>query len=87
MKTTKTIPNFKSEDEEREFWETHDSSDYLDWSKAKSVRFPNLKKSTKTISLRLPADMLEALKVRANALDIPYQSLIKVLLKKELNTG
>lgn len=85
MKTTKQIPNFKTEEEERVFWETNDSDEYLDWSEAKSVRFPNLKKSTKTISLRLPEDMLEALKVKANALDIPYQSLIKVLLKKELN--
>jgi predicted DNA binding CopG/RHH family protein len=87
MKTIKTIPNFKNEEEEKIFWETHDSSEYLDWSQAKSVQFPNLKKSTKTISLRLPADMLEALKVKANALDIPYQSLIKILLKKELNIG
>lgn len=87
MKTTKKIPSFESEKQEREFWETHDSSEYLDWDKAKSVRFANLKKSTKTISLRLPEDMLEALKVKANALDIPYQSLIKVLLKKELNVG
>ena len=85
MKTTKKIPNFKTEEEERVFWETNDSDEYLDWNKAKNVRFPNLKKSTKTISLRLPEDMLEALKVKANALDIPYQSLIKVLLKKELN--
>ncbi|MFP4333008.1 MAG: BrnA antitoxin family protein [Campylobacterales bacterium] len=87
MKTTKKIPNFQSEEEERVFWESHDSSEYLDWSNAKNIKFPNLKKSTKTISLRLPEDMLEALKVKANALDIPYQSLIKVLLKKELNLG
>ncbi|MBN2895075.1 MAG: BrnA antitoxin family protein [Campylobacterales bacterium] len=87
MKTINKIPTFKTEEEERIFWETHDSSEYLDWSKAKSARFAHLKKSTQTISLRLPADMLEALKVKANALDIPYQSLIKVLLKKELNIG
>ena len=85
MKTTKKIPNFKTEKEERIFWEINDSDEYLDWNKVRNVRFPNLKKSTKTISLRLPEDMLEALKVKANALDIPYQSLIKVLLKKELN--
>lgn len=85
MKTTKKIPDFISEQEEREFWETHDSSEFLDWDKAKSTKFVNLKKSTKTISLRLPADMLEALKVKANAMDIPYQSLIKIFLQKELS--
>jgi len=87
MKTTKTIPNFKSEQEEREFWKNNDSSDFLDWDKAETVKFTNLKKSTKTISLRLPADMLEALKVRANSMDIPYQSLIKMFLQKELKTS
>ena len=87
MKNTKNIPSFKSEKEECEFWETHDSSEYLDWSQAKPVKFANLKKSTKTISLRLPADMLEALKVKANAMDIPYQSLIKMFLQKELTTS
>jgi len=63
MKKFKEIPKFKSEQEEREFWETHDTADYFDLSKAQRVTFPNLKKSTKTISLRLPADMLENLKV------------------------
>jgi predicted DNA binding CopG/RHH family protein len=87
MKTTKTIPEFKSEKEEREFWENHDSSEYLNWEEAKSAKFANLKKSTKTISLRLPADMLEALKVKANAMDVPYQSLIKMFLQKELKTS
>ena len=86
MKTLKTIPNFISQKEEKEFWQTHDSSEFVDWSDAESVKFPNLKKSTKTISLRLPANMLEELKVKANALDIPYQSFIKVLLKKELSS-
>ena len=69
------------------FWETYDSSEYLDWTNAKSVKFTHLKKSTKTISLRLPADMLEALKVKANAMDVPYQSLIKMFLQKELTTS
>lgn len=86
MKATKKIPSFDSEKQEREFWEANDSSEYLDWDKAKNVKFPNLKKSTKTISLRLPADMLEALKVKANAMDVPYQSLIKMFLQKELST-
>ena len=87
MQTFKKIPKFNTEQEEREFWETHDSTDYIDWSKAKQVSFPNLKKSTKTISLRLPADMLERLKVKANSMDVPYQSLIKMILQKELSAN
>ncbi len=83
----KEIPKFKSEQEERLFWETHDTADYFDLSKAKRVTFPNLKKSTKTISLRLPADMLDSLKVKANAMDVPYQSLIKMILQKELSAN
>ena len=85
MKNLKKIPEFMSEEEEKAFWETHDSSEYMDWSKAEPARFPNLKKSTKAISLRLPEDMLERLKSRANAMDIPYQSYIKMLLQKELS--
>jgi predicted DNA binding CopG/RHH family protein len=80
----KKIPKFNSEHEEREFWENHDSTEYIEWDKAKRAILPNLKKSTKTISLRLPADMLEKIKVKANNLDIPYQSLIKIMLQKEL---
>jgi predicted DNA binding CopG/RHH family protein len=85
MKTLKKIPEFDKEKEERAFWEEHDSVDYIAWEHAKPVRFPNLKKSTKSISLRLPEDMLERLKSRANAMDIPYQSYIKMLLQKELS--
>ena len=85
MKDLKKIPDFQSEDEERVFWEENDSAAYMDWGKAQAVRFPNLKKSTKSISLRLPEDMLERLKSRANAMDIPYQSYIKLLLQKELS--
>ena len=84
MKTLKPIPKFKNEDEEYEFWQKVDTTEYLDWSKAKIVTFPNLKKSNKTISLRLPADMLDHLKVKANAIDGPYQSYIKMILAKEL---
>ncbi|RUM65492.1 MAG: hypothetical protein DSZ05_05915 [Sulfurospirillum sp.] len=73
--------------EERIFWEKHDSSEFMEWKNAKSVTLPNLKKSTKSISLRLPADMLERLKVKANAMDVPYQSLIKMILQKELSTS
>ena len=85
MKKYKSIPIFKNEEEERIFWEFNDSTDYFDLSKAKAVNFPNLKKSTKTISLRLPADMLDKLKIKANAMDVPYQSLIKMMLQKELS--
>ena len=84
MKTTKTIPTFKNENEEREFWEKNDTLEYFDMSKVKAVHFPNLKKTTKSISIRLPVDMLDALKVKANSMDVPYQSLIKMLLQEGL---
>jgi predicted DNA binding CopG/RHH family protein len=74
------IPTFRSEAEERRFWETHDSADYVDWSSARPVRFPNLKPSTETISVRLPAGLLADLKALANRQDVPYQSLLKVFL-------
>ena len=79
------IPVFKTEVEERAFWESHDSSDYVDWSKAKRTRFPNLKPSTKAISLRLPVDLLERIKMAANKRDVPYQSLIKVWLSEKVD--
>ncbi|GJL65055.1 MAG: hypothetical protein NPIRA05_00260 [Nitrospirales bacterium] len=79
-KKLKTIPKFKSEAEERVFWESHDSTEYLDWSQAQNVRFPNVKPSTQAISLRLPLSLLEKIKVEANRRDVPYQSLIKVWL-------
>ncbi len=85
MKPTKTIPTFKDENEEREFWEKSDTLDYFDTSNAKVVRFPNLKKTTKSISIRLPVDMLDELKVRANSIDVPYQSFIKMLLQEGLS--
>ena len=85
MEKLKRIPEFKTEHEEQSFWEEHDSTEYIDWGKAKNVTMPNLKKSTKSISLRLPVDMLERLKIKANAMDIPYQSYIKMLLHKELS--
>ena len=84
MKATKTIPTFKNENEERKFWEDNDVLDYFDASKAKMVRFPNLKKTTKSISIRLPVDMIDALKVKANSMDVPYQSLIKMMLQEGL---
>lgn len=84
MKKLKPIPSFKSEAEERLFWDTHDSSDYLDWSKAERVTFPNLKPSTTSISIRLPTELLEQIKVAANKRDVPYQSLIKMWLSEKV---
>ncbi len=85
-KQTKTIPMFANEAEERTYWESHDSTAHVDWSKAKKVRLPNLKPTTKTISLRLPQHLLDSLKVAANARDVPYQSLIKVWLQEKLHS-
>ncbi|HUM01539.1 MAG TPA: BrnA antitoxin family protein [Thermoanaerobaculia bacterium] len=81
----KKIPRFKSEDEEREFWAAHDSTDYVDWSKARRVQFPKLRPSMKTISLRLPESMLAELRIQANKRDVPYQSLLKVYLADRLS--
>lgn len=85
-KPTKAIPIFATELEERAYWESHDSDDHLDWSKAKKATLPNLKPTTKTISLRLPQHLLDSLKVAANARDVPYQSLIKVWLQEKLRS-
>ena len=76
----KPYPAFASEAEERQFWKTHDSTDYLDWSRAKPARFPNLKPSATAISIRLPLSLLEKIKMEANKRDVPYQSLIKIWL-------
>ncbi len=81
-KKLKPIPKFASEKEERSFWENYDSSEYVDWSKAKKARLPNLKPSMKSISIRLPEDLLERIKVEANRRDVPYQSLIKMRLRE-----
>ncbi len=87
----KKIPKFKNEDQEREFWATHDSTEYVDWEHAKRAKFSNLKPSTRTISIRLPESMLEDLKILANKRDVPYQSLLKIYLAerigKELESG
>jgi predicted DNA binding CopG/RHH family protein len=80
----KQLPNFKSEDEERAFWSSHDSSEYIDWKKAKKVVFPNLKPTTRTISLRLPESLYDDLKAAANRRDVPYQSYLKVILRQSL---
>ncbi|MGYP002622591034 len=81
----KPIPEFESEEEEQEFWATHDSADYLDWSQAEKAVFPKLKPSTKTISLRMSESMLNELRLLANKHDIPYQSLIKVFLRERID--
>ena len=84
MSKLKSIPAFKTEAEERKFWETHDSIDYVDWSKGVRGRFPNLKPSTTAISLRLPVSLLEQIKIAANKRDVPYQSLIKMWLAEKV---
>ncbi|MBF0626022.1 MAG: BrnA antitoxin family protein [Magnetococcales bacterium] len=81
------IPVFQSEAEERAFWETHDSSGHVDWSRAERVRLPNLKPSTRSISLRLPVALLEQIKVAANRRDVPYQSLIKMWLAEKADAA
>jgi predicted DNA binding CopG/RHH family protein len=80
----KTIPTFKSEAEERRFWQTHDSADYVDWAAAEEVIMPNLKPSTRSISIRLPEAMVDELKLLANKRDVPYQSLLKVFLAERI---
>ena len=91
MKKLKALPNFRDEEEEHAFWATHDSTAYFDWSKAVRGVFPNLQPSTRTISLRLPESLLADLKILANRLDVPYQSLMKVYLAeraaRELSHG
>ena len=80
----KRIPKFASEDKEREYWAKQDSTEVLDWKKAKRVVLPNLKPSVKTISLRLPESMLEEIKLLANKRDVPYQSLLKIFLSERI---
>ena len=82
---SRTVPKHKSEVAERRFWEKTDSTPYVDWSKGERVTFPNLKPTTKSISLRLPVRMLERIKAEANARDVPYQSLIKIWLAEKLS--
>ena len=90
VRRKKVIPVFKSEDQEREFWASHDSADYIDWRRAEDMRLPNLRPSTRTISIRLPQPMIDRLKVLANKRDVPYQSLLKLYvaekIKEELRT-
>lgn len=81
----KKIPSFRSEAAERRYWESHDSSGVVEWQAAQRVALPNLKPSTRSISLRLPLRMLERIKAAANARDVPYQSLIKIWLEEKLS--
>ena len=85
QKPVKSTPEFSSEEDVRQFWETHDSTEYLDWRQAQQVVMPNLKPTTKTISIRLPVHLLDAIKAAANSRDVPYQSLIKVWLQEKLH--
>jgi predicted DNA binding CopG/RHH family protein len=84
MNKLKPIPQFKNEDEEDEFWSTHDSTEHIDWSKAKRVIVPNFKPSTKTITIRVTESLLNALKAIANKKDVPYQSLVKMFLDEKV---
>jgi predicted DNA binding CopG/RHH family protein len=84
MKPKKRLSKFKSEAAERRFWATHGSTEYLDWSKAERVLFPNLKPSLKTISIHLPESLLNSLKTLANERDVPYQSLVKMILAEQV---
>jgi predicted DNA binding CopG/RHH family protein len=83
-KKLKPIPASRSHEEAGEFWMTHDTTEYLDWSKARRVSFPNLRPSTATISLRLPQGLLDDLRTLANQRDVPYQSLLKVYLSERV---
>jgi predicted DNA binding CopG/RHH family protein len=83
--SSKSLPHFSSEDEEREFWATHDSTEYIDWSRAeRNPSFPLLKPSTRIVSIRLPESLIAALKTLANKKDVPYQSLVKIFLAEKV---
>ena len=85
-KPLKPVRRFASVADERMYWEQHDSTEHLDWSQAQRVTLPNLKPTTKTISLRLPQHLLDSIKAAANSRDVPYQSLIKVWLQEKLHS-
>lgn len=89
-KTLKPIPKFKNEAQEWEFWQTHDTTDYVDYSKARRVNIefdPSVEEPVKLISIRIPRDLLNKLRVMASKLDVPYQSLIKMILADRLKTA
>jgi len=80
MNQLKPIPHFKTEVEEREFWQTHDSTEYVDYSAAENIKFPNLKLTSKPITIRLPQSLIDRVKIKAHQMDVPYQTLIKQLI-------
>lgn len=84
MTALKKMPKFKNEKEERDFWSDHDATDYVDFSDAREALFPNLKPTTRTISVRLPETLIDKLKTLANRRDVPYQSLLKILLAEKV---
>ena len=84
-KKLKEIPNFKNETEEREFWAENDSTEFVDWKTAESVILPKLKPTTRTISIRISASMLDKIRLVANKRDVPYQSLIKSFLQERID--
>lgn len=84
MSKLKKVPRFRSEKQEFEFWSTHDSTEYVDYTKGERVLLPNLKPSSRTISLRLPQSLIEHLKLLANKRDVPYQSLLKIFLMEKV---
>ncbi|MEO5334771.1 MAG: BrnA antitoxin family protein [Magnetococcus sp. YQC-5] len=86
-KHLKPIPTFANEADERAFWESHDSTEYMDWNNAQQVHLPRLKPTTQAISLRLPITMLEQIRIAANKRDVPYQSLIKIWLSEKISTA
>lgn len=85
MKTYKEIPEFKSEREEFDFWVGEDSTEYIDWTKSKQANFSNLKKTSKEITLDLPLDLFEKIKVRANKINVPFEALLKMYILKSYN--
>jgi len=85
MKTYKEVPEFLNELEEYEFWLKEDSTDYIDWQKAQNMKLPNLKKTSKEITLNLPIDLIEKIKIRANKIDVPFESLLKMYIQKAYN--
>jgi predicted DNA binding CopG/RHH family protein len=85
MKKLKEIPKFENEEQEREFWKSENSTEFIDWEKAESVVLPNLKPTTTTISLRMSESMLNKIRLVANKRDVPYQSLIKIFLKERID--
>jgi predicted DNA binding CopG/RHH family protein len=84
VRRKKVIPAFENEEQEHEFWAAHDSADYIDWRRAEDMRLPNLRPTTRTISIRLPQPMIERLKVLANKRDVPYQSLLKMYVAEKI---